>query len=331
MNLDELWAHIFSEEADQVRTAWAGLSSEERVSVQDLLARIVEDEERAAAQRDAAQFALDVITGADIPAGALEFARALARDTALHLKAMFGQITASVKRDGTLVTESDLDSDRRLSQAILARYPAHTILSEERDREYRGQEWSWVIDPIDGTTNFTWGFPIWGVLIGLLHYGEPVLGVAHFPVTDEQFYAAQGRGAWLNGDRIRTAGVDDHSGIARETQLFACCTRTLKLGRPNVPMKIRVPGNTGYDIALVAKGACVGSLDLTVHVWDVAALWPIIHEAGGQVRSNVQDGVFPLRHGVDYGAVDFSLLSAADHPTLTMLEAQLGDRFQFAT
>jgi myo-inositol-1(or 4)-monophosphatase len=331
MELEELWEHIFSEDTDQVRGAWAELSTKERDSVRDVLARIVMDEERTAVQRKAARFALTAISDADIPEGALEFARALARDTALYLKAEFGQMTASLKRDGTLVTESDLDSDRRLSQAILSRYPTHTILSEERDREYRGQEWSWVIDPIDGTTNFARGFPIWGVLIGLAHYGEPVLGVAHFPVTDEQFYAARGWGAWLNGDPIHTTQAGDMGNAIRETQLFACCTRTLKLGRPGVPMKIRVLGNTGYDIALVAKGACVGSLDLRVHVWDVAALWPIIQEAGGQVRSNLPGGVFPLRQGVDYGTVAFSLLSAANSTVLIELEAQLSDRFQAKT
>jgi myo-inositol-1(or 4)-monophosphatase len=285
----------------------------------------------------AARFALKAIGKpiATLPEGALEFARALARDTALHLKATFGQISASLKRDGTLITESDLDSDRRLSDAILARYPDHSILSEERDREYHGQEWSWVIDPIDGTTNFTWGFPIWGVLIGLLHFGDPVMGVAHFPMTDEQFYAARGQGAWVNGIPIRALqlDVDGTTGrpILQSTQLFACCTRSLKLGRPNIPMKIRVPGNTGYDLALVAKGACVGSLDLTVHVWDIAALWPILQESGASVRSNLSGGVFPLRQGVDYGSVGLSLLSACNESALTQLEAQLSDRFVAST
>ncbi len=339
MELDQLWEDIFSEDAERVRSAWAGLNAYERISVRRLLERITGDAQRIEAQRIAARFALTALeipcTGFmpedDLPEGALDFARSLAHDTAHRLKATFGRLSAALKHDGTLVTQADIESDCRLSDAILARYPSHGILSEERDKIFRGQEWCWVIDPIDGTTNFTWGVPAWGVLIGLLHFGQPVLGVADFPMTDEQFYAVRGGGAWLNATPIHAAAVqqDEHTGepVVQKTQLFACCTRTLQHGQPDIPMKLRIFGTTGYDLALVAKGACLGSLDMTSHVWDVAAVWPLIEEAGGCIRTNLQRELFPLQRGQDYGALAFSILAACSPHLLAYLERQLSDRF----
>jgi hypothetical protein len=243
MDLEELWQQVFSENAPQVRAAWSALDAEERRAVHDLLVRISADQERASGQREAAQFALEVLAAApgasNLPDGALAFARELAAETGRHLCGRFGQHAASTKHDGTLVTASDLDSDRRLSAAIAARYPGHGVLSEETARIYRGEEWCWVVDPIDGTTNFARGFPIWGVLIALLHHGQPVLGVADFPMLGEQYWAAHAQGAWLNDAPIRTAelglGADGLPQI-EGTHLFACCTRTLRSGTPPLPM-----------------------------------------------------------------------------------------------
>jgi myo-inositol-1(or 4)-monophosphatase len=254
---------------------------------------------------------------------ALAFARAIAHDTGQYLKATFGRLTASTKHDGTLVTASDIESDRRLTEAILARYPSHAVLSEEQDKTYRGQEWCWVIDPIDGTTNFTWGFPVWGVLVGLLHYGMPVLGVADFPLSDEQYWAALGSGAWRNGERIAVANAPE----LETRQLFATCTRALKFGRLNITPKIRVAGSAGFDLATVARGSCVGTLQMTVHVWDVAALWPIVQEAGGALATNLMTDIFPLQAGQDYRDVIFSVMAANSASHLRTFREQLGDRF----
>jgi myo-inositol-1(or 4)-monophosphatase len=330
-NLDAFWEDIFSEEAARVRAALDGLDEEARGETYDLLRRIVADEERIDAQRGAAQFALGVHAQgwpAVLPEGALAFARNLAHDTGQFLLATFGAATADLKHDGTLVTQSDLASDRRLSEAILARFPAHTLLSEERDRVYNGQEWCWVIDPIDGTTNYTWGYPCWGVLLGLLHYGYPVMGVAEFPHTQEQFYGVHGEGAWLNGTPLKTLRLEvDAKGLPsfKTTHIFACCTRTLKRGMPDLPMKVRLPGATGYNLALVAKGACVGSLDMQAHVWDVAALWPIAEMAGVALKTT--EPVFPLKKGADYATVSFGVLAGCTPLAASALAHMLRDRF----
>jgi len=329
MTLADLWEGLFSEDISRVKEAWQSLTGDERGPVKDLLVRIVGERDRIDAQRAAARYALAVVDDV-LPDGALAFAQDIGRETGQFLVQTHGQMTASLKRDGTLVTASDLESDRRLSEAIRARYPAHAILSEEREVVYRSEEWCWLIDPIDGTTNFTWGFPMWGVLLALLHFGQPVLGVADFPLLGEQYSAARGQGAWLGGTRLRTAHVPttEAGGVdPMPTQLFASCTRSLGYGPFNVPLKVRVPGTTGYDLATVARGACVGSIDMRVHVWDVAALWPILHEAGAVMAVNRTTPLFPLQPDRDYLTESYSVLSACSEGMLGYLRHRLSDRF----
>ncbi|HEY3288868.1 MAG TPA: inositol monophosphatase family protein [Anaerolineae bacterium] len=334
MELDQFWAQVFSEDAAKVRDAWNWLTVDERVSLRAHLTQIVHDHERAMIQREAARFALRVL---DIPAftlpdGALEFARQLAHQTGERLKVSSGQLIATTKQDGTLVTTSDIEADQHVAEAIASRYPEHAILSEEGDKVYRGQEWCWVIDPIDGTTNFTWGFPAWGVLIALLYKGEPVLGVADFPPAGQQLYAVRGQGAWRKtdsgqGDGAIRAARDE---TFTSTQLFAVGTRSLKPDAPMLPCKLRLPGSTGFDFALLASGACVGVYDSVVHVWDIAALWPIVEESGGMIVTNRPGGVFPLQAGVDYYTVEFAALGAASTGILSESLVRLSDRFTAA-
>lgn len=331
MELEKLWQQLFSENAPQIREAWDSLSVEEQAAVRAHLADIAADPERVAAQRTAARFALTVIAPpVGLPDGALAFARELAAETGQRLLSLAGRRTASTKADGTLVTPSDMESDARLRAAILARYPSHGVLSEETARVYRGEAWCWVVDPIDGTTNFDHGLPIWGVLLALLHNGYPVLGVADFPALGEQYWAAAGQGAWLNEARIHAAALPraaDGGPRIAPTDLFACCTRTLKHGAPRVPMKLRVPGCTGYDLALVARGACLGSLDLSVRAWDVAAVWPLLRESGATAAVAPRPGIFPLQTGVDYGPLAISVLSACSDEVHALLQQMVSDRF----
>lgn len=335
MNLEAFWDSIFSEDRERVLAAWSALEQAERPPVRDLLDAITRDAERIEEQRRAAAFALGVIGPAvsgpvslssppvPLPDGALDFARALARETGDMLRSKFGLLVASRKKDDSLVTEFDIAADRLIVRAITARFPGHGILSEESNTVYGGEEWCWVIDPIDGTTNFTWGFPVWGVLIGLLHRGEPVLGVAEFPMTGEQYSAVAGESALCND-----APIFASSAVAMDSALlFACCTRTMKHGRPNVPLKLRIAGAAGFDLAMLACGACLGVLEMTVHVWDVAALMPVLRAAGGVTAVNMPGGVFPLRPGTDYAGVSFAVLGASSPAMLEVLAERLADRF----
>lgn len=328
MDLERFWERIFSEDASVIRAAWETLSPDEQASVRALLRDVAGDDERVDEQRRAARFALGVtlasIEADSLPAGALSFARRLARDVGLRLHDQEGKLISTLKQDGTLVTEFDLEADRDIARAIHERFPGHGVLSEEQAHVHGDEEWAWVVDPIDGTSNFTWGFPTWGVLIGLLHHGNPVMGVADFPMIGHQYYGIDGVGAWLNEESI-------HAAKARQlesTQLFSACSRTLKFGRPNLPMKARISGSTGFDLAMLARGSVVGVIQQSVHVWDVAAMWPIVRAAGATVASNLSQGLFPLVPGVDYGDIGFAILGACNETVEAALRERLSDRFK---
>ncbi len=253
---------------------------------------------------------------------ALEYARCLAHK--VSRKVIPGQqaVSAQAKQDGSLLTSFDLEAEAAVYQMIAASFPTHDWLSEESNQTFRGSEWTWVVDPIDGTTNFAQGFPVWGVLIGLLHKGFPVLGVMDFPLLGEQYYAARGLGAWVNGKPIQVLSPEQ-GGERPSSQLFACCSRTLKLGAWPLTAKARVVGTTAYNLALVSRGVCVGSLDQKVHVWDIAAAVPIIEEAGGCFKTNLSVPLFPLRPGVNYRNVNFAVLAARSQAELSLYEQQL--------
>ncbi len=320
MNLDLFWERIFSEDASSVRAAWASLSRAEQREVRAFLQRAQADEDRLAAQRFAAQCALGVID--ELPSGALAFARSLAHETGVRLRNTERRFGISAKADGTLVTTVDTDTDTALCQAIQTEYPAHGVLSEEHNRMFGDHEWCWVIDPIDGTTNFSTGFPVWGVLIGLLHYGEPAMGVAEFPPLAMQYHAARGKGAWLNDAPIRVASETGFN----PNQLFAVCSRAIKRAALQIPGKARSAGSIGFDLCAVASGACVGSLDLTAHVWDIAAVSVIVSESGGHMVIDPGRGrapLFPLQPGIDYTDAVFTVLAACTPELLRDAQARL--------
>ena len=111
----------------------------------------------------------------------LAFALALADQVGKHLVARLDQVTAATKHDGSLVSEADIEADHLIHDAIRARFPDHGIVSEELTHEVGEEAFQWVVDPIDGTTNYLSGLPIWGVLLALLHQGRPVLTVGESP------------------------------------------------------------------------------------------------------------------------------------------------------
>jgi myo-inositol-1(or 4)-monophosphatase len=121
----------------------------------------------------------------------LEVASTTAQRIGTQLLQDFGHVQGLEKADGSLVTQSDEWADREIRSSILATFPDHAILSEEGNHEFTAAEWTWIIDPLDGTTNFTRGIPLWGISIGLLHYGEPVFGYVYFPPVNQTFGVAE--------------------------------------------------------------------------------------------------------------------------------------------
>lgn len=226
----------------------------------------------------------------------------------------FGKISATRKADGTLVTQADRWADGAIREAIAAQFPEHGLLSEETLHVFPKCDWCWVIDPIDGTTNFTRGIPIWGISIGLLYEGTPVFGAVRFPQLGQFFhgyyYGDSGlsgpTGAFLNDLPIRTSSDDPSL-----NHLFNLCARsTAMMARP-FPCKLRLLGVASYNLLLVACGTALGGVEATPKVWDVAAAYAILNAAGGAWVGLTSESLFPLEVDRDYSDRPFPTLAVA--------------------
>lgn len=234
----------------------------------------------------------------------LDFCRTTTERIGNHLLADFGKIQAVRKDDGTLVTKADRWADGEIRKAIHTAFPSHGVLTEETEHIFPPNDWCWIVDPIDGTTNFTRGIPIWGISLGLLYKGTPVFGFVHFPQLQQSFwgywYGDSGLtgpdGAYLNGQPIHTS-KDEPS----KNHLFNLCARSTSVLATTLPCKIRLIGVASYNILLVACGASLGGVEATPKIWDIAGAWPIIHAAGGVFVSLSEEQIFPLQVGHNYG------------------------------
>ena len=243
------------------------------------------------------------------------FCRQVTQDVSRKLVVDFGQLEASQKEDGSLVTEADQWADREIRQAIKQCFPTHGVLTEETEHILPPNDWCWVIDPIDGTTNFTHGVSVWGISIGLLYKGTPVFGFIHFPPIEQTYhgyyYGDTGltgpQGSFLNNRPISTSSAN-----ANSSQVFTVCTRSLRVINEQFPCKVRVTGVTSYDLSLIACGATIGTLERSPKIWDIAGGYPILKGAGGIFISlQEHNQLFPLIQGVNYGKVAFPCLAIA--------------------
>ncbi len=190
------------------------------------------------------------------------------------------------KPDGTPVTEADEAIERALREHIEAAYPNHDILGEEEGVTEKGSRSRWVIDPIDGTKNFSWGIPIWATLIALEVSGEIVCGVASAPALDERFTASRGGGAYRNGDAIRVSTVA-HLSDARVGFTTAGDIGKQGFGERFQRLIHATAHNRGigdfYGHMLVASGSLDAMIEPTLAPWDIGPLLVILEEAGGRL------------------------------------------------
>jgi len=247
----------------------------------------------------------------------LHFAIELARSTGKLLLKFFrpGGSETRLKADQSVVTEADLAADRLVKQAIRDAYPQDLVLSEELHPwlPLGHQGAVWVVDPLDGTTNFSLGLPIWGVSIARAVNGLPETGAIIFPLLDELYSAQIGTGAFWNGERIRVQPPDKR----KPATFFACCGQTHKLYRVSVPYKPRILGSAAYNFCAVARGAAVLTFEATPKIWDLAAAWVLILEAGGVIETHHGPSPFPLTPGMDYTTQAFPTLAAATAKMVT--------------
>lgn len=224
----------------------------------------------------------------------LDFTIQTARVAGRLLAERFGRkIEISNKSEIDLVTESDLASERLIIDRIKTHYPRHSILAEEsgiteaRDDDAQS-DWRWIIDPLDGTTNYAHGYPCFCVSIGLAHKGKLELGVVYDPIRDEMFAAERGQGASLNGRRIRVSPTMNLSAAllctgfpydVRQRNEFARHFASFIMHAQGV----RRDGAAALDLAYVAAGRFDGFWEEGLKPWDVAAGALIVAEAGGRI------------------------------------------------
>ena len=240
----------------------------------------------------------------------IEFTTRLARETGDLLLSYYQHSGTQSQRkpDRTVVTEADLAADRHLHNRISNTYPSDGILSEEAGTTYpKGKSVVWIIDPLDGTTNFSLGLHYWGVSIARLVNGYPDLGVLYFPLLDELFTAAKGSGAYLNGTRLEVKQPSP----SQQTSFFSCCSRANRFYDVDIKYKTRILGSAAYGLATVARGSAVLAFEVTPKVWDFSASWLITQEAGGLIAPLFGDDPYPLAPGIDYENKSYPLLTAA--------------------
>lgn len=239
----------------------------------------------------------------------LKFLQGLTQEVGGKLLSDFGQVvSSSQKDDGSLITQSDRRADRELKQALASRFPNYGILTEESERVFPSTEWCWVVDPIDGTTNFARGIPIWGISLGLLHEGVPVFGYVYMPPLDRALYG------WFSSDADPAISIPPNSAFLNgnpiacsrdslsKNHLFSLCSRSLTaIGTTNFPCKLRMLGVASYNLLTVALGSALGAIEATPKIWDIAAAWTIVQAAGALWLPLESEPIFPLHKGKDYG------------------------------
>ena len=216
---------------------------------------------------------------------AVESARAAG---ALLLPFYDRRVRIEYKGDVDLVTEADRASEALVVEKIRARYPGHSILAEEGGGRDVDSPYRWLIDPLDGTTNFAHSFPFFCVSIGLEKSGELILGVVYDPIRDELFTAEKGSGAFLNNKPVKVSKTEPLSAALLATG-FPTHRRHKN---PNIHFYyqlnmrshgVRRAGSAALDLCYVACGRMDGFWEFNLRPWDVAAGSLIVSEAGGRV------------------------------------------------
>ncbi|HUT22538.1 MAG TPA: inositol monophosphatase family protein [Candidatus Bipolaricaulota bacterium] len=198
------------------------------------------------------------------------------------------KFTAKYKSKHQLVTSADLVANKIIAQAIKKHFPNHAILSEETGRSKNKSDYLWIIDPLDGTTNFFMHNPLFAVSIALAHQGKIILGVVYAPAVNELYVAEPGKGAFLNNKKLKVSNRNKISNAL----LTYCHGTGVNSWKKAIKIYsyyklrasfIRQLGSASLELCYVASGRTDSILIPGAHPWDVAAGVLILREAGGKV------------------------------------------------
>lgn len=196
-----------------------------------------------------------------------------------------------------IVTEADVASERFILSELRSAYPTYGIISEETNQRISDAEWVWIVDPLDGTTNYSHGLPIYGVNIALAHNGYPVLGVTYEPANNRTYWSVRGRGAWQrtgtaagNGEtRLHVSEINE---LKRAILATGFQYSRLDAGRArhsefaildNQTQSVRRMGSACMTMVWVASGHLEAYWETGLKPWDFAPGWVMIEEAGGHL------------------------------------------------
>jgi len=189
------------------------------------------------------------------------------------------------KQDLTPVTAADRQAEELIRKRLLSSFPNDGFLGEEFGSTPGTSGFRWIIDPIDGTRNYVRGIPLWATLIGLEYREEQILGVADVPAMNQTYRALRGDGAFRNDRRIHVSKISD---ISQAMMFYSSLSWFIKAGRQDAFLELagRVQRQRGfgdfYGFVLVAQGSGELMMEHGTHAWDLAAIKPIVEEAGGR-------------------------------------------------
>ena len=216
----------------------------------------------------------------------------------------FGNISASNKSDGSLITSCDLWSDKTIVDGLASIAPEEGVLSEEGGKLIPSTKAYWVVDPLDGTTNFAAGIPYWSISVARFVDGKPQSSFLIIPTLKKKFVSIKGKGVWLNNQKI------DPSRNNHQSECVSLCSRSIKILQKNpnstFPGKIRLLGVSSLNLISVAMGQTFGAIESTPKIWDIAAAWLLLEELNCSIEwletdplnllsgQNLSDISFPL-------------------------------------
>ena len=218
----------------------------------------------------------------------LDIAIQAAKEGGEMLKQYFeSSLERRVKDDSSIVTEADEKTEEKIIAVIKRKYPGHSFLGEEGGEKDTGSEYTWVIDPLDGTRNFVNGIPIFAISIALLKNNEHVASVVYNPLTDALFTSEKGKGSYCNGHQFR---VSEHNS---ESALITIGTSSKSEDKKIVAQlfsnalqyvsAVRYLGSTVLELAYLARGGTEGFVNVGTKKWDYAAGSLLVLEAGGTI------------------------------------------------
>ena len=218
----------------------------------------------------------------------------------------FGNISASNKADGSLITSCDLWSDKTIVDGLASIAPYEGVLSEEGEKCIPNTKAYWVVDPLDGTTNFAAGIPYWSISVARFVDRKPQASFLIIPTLEKKFVSIKDKGVWLNNQKI------DPNQNNYQSECISLCSRSIKILQKNptsvFPGKIRLLGVSSLNLTSVAMGQTFGAIESTPKIWDIAAAWLLLEELNCSIEW-LETNPLDLVSGQNLSNVNFPLIA----------------------